>query len=317
MSHTDIVPTGDLKLWDTDPFEPVEKEGRLYGRGVEDNGQELVASAFAVKVLNMLGYKPKHTVGLALVADEETGSGKGLHHIINEGIFDKEDLIVVPDGGNEEGTLMEVSEKSIMWLKVETIGKQCHASMPDLGLNAFRAAINFAQKADEMLHNTYGKSDELFDPPTSTFEMTKKESNVPNVNTIPGEDVFYFDCRILPEFKVDEVLGSLKELAEAVSKDTGAQISLDIVQRDDAAPPTLPDAPVVKLLASAIKQVYNNEPYPGGIGGGTCAAIFRRAGYQAVVWGKMYETAHSPNEFIDIDNLIGDTKVFATLFMSD
>jgi succinyl-diaminopimelate desuccinylase len=184
-------------------------------------------------------------------------------------------------------------------------------------LNAFRAAIAFARKADEMLHSKYGKEDKLFDPPTSTFEMTKKEANVPNVNTIPGEDVFYFDCRILPEFKVDEVLDSLKGLAEEVSKDTKAKISLEIVQRDDAAPPTAPDAPVVQILSTAIKKVYNNEPYPGGIGGGTCAAIFRRAGYPAVVWGKMYETAHSPNEFIDIDNLIGDTKVFATLFMSD
>jgi len=317
MSHTDIVPTGDLKLWETDPFEPVEKDGRLYGRGVEDNGQELVASLFGLKVLNMLGLKPKHTVGLALVADEETGSGKGLHHIINEGIFDKDDLIVVPDGGNNEATLMEVSEKSIMWLKVETLGKQCHASMPDLGLNAFRIACKFALKADEMLHQSYGKVDKLFDPPASTFEMTKKESNVPNVNTIPGEDVFYFDCRILPDYKVDDVFNSLKELADGMSRETGAKINLEIVQRDDAAPPTASDAPVVKLLSAAIKKVYNNEPYPGGIGGGTCAAIFRRAGYPAVVWGKMHETAHSPNEFIDIDNLIGDTKVFATLFLSD
>ncbi|UCH90186.1 MAG: M20 family metallo-hydrolase [Thermoplasmata archaeon] len=317
MSHTDIVPTGDLKLWDTDPFEPVIKEGRIYGRGVEDNGQELIASIYAVKVLKLLGLKPKHTIGLALVADEETGSAKGLHHIINEKIFKPTDLIVVPDGGNEEGTLMEVSEKSIMWVKVTTLGKQCHASMPDKGINAFRAASIFAVKADEMLKSTYGKVDELFDPPTSTFEMTKKEANVPNVNTIPGEDTFYFDCRILPDYSTEDALGALKKLVEEVSSETGAKIELELVQHDPAAPPTAPDAPVVNALKQAIEKVYNNEPYPGGIGGGTCAAIFRRAGYPAVVWGTMYETAHSPNEFVEIDFLINDTKVFCTLFLSD
>jgi succinyl-diaminopimelate desuccinylase len=317
MSHTDIVPTGDLKLWNTEPFEPVVKEGRMYGRGVEDNGQELIASVYAVKALIELGMKPKHTIGLALVADEETGSEKGLHHIINEGIFTPEDLIVVPDGGNEEGTLMEVSEKSILWVKVSTAGKQCHASMPDKGLNAFRAASIFALRADEMLHQKYDKVDKLFDPPTSTFEMTKKEANVPNVNTIPGEDVFYFDCRILPESNSEKVFDELKELAQKVSEETGAKITLDIDQHDAAAPPTDPEAPVVNALKAAIEKVYNNAPYPGGIGGGTCAAIFRRAGYPAVVWGTMYETAHSPNEFIDIDNLINDTKVFCTLFMRD
>ena len=163
MSHLDIVPTGDLKLWNTDPFEPVVKDGRMYGRGVEDNGQELAASLFAVKVMNMMGLKPKHTIGLALVADEETGSEFGLHHIINEKIFTPDDLIVVPDGGNEEGTLMEVSEKSIMWVKVSTIGKQCHASMPDKGINAFHAASLFAVRANDMLKSTYNKVDELFD----------------------------------------------------------------------------------------------------------------------------------------------------------
>jgi succinyl-diaminopimelate desuccinylase len=317
MSHTDIVPTGDLKLWDTDPFEPVIKDGRMYGRGVEDNGQEMIASLFAVKVLNMLGIKPKHTIGLALVADEETGSKFGLKHIIDEGIFNKNDLIVVPDGGNEEGTLMEVSEKSIMWVKVSTIGKQCHASMPEKGINAFRAACRFAVEVDEMLHSKYDKVDKLFDPPISTFEMTKKEANVPNVNTIPGEDTFYIDTRILPEFSTEDVLADMKKLAEKISEETGAKIELTLDQHDPAAPPTAPDAPVVLALKTAIEKVYQNEPFPGGIGGGTCAAVFRRAGYPAVVWGKMYETAHSPNEFIDIDNLINDTKVFCTLFLNE
>jgi succinyl-diaminopimelate desuccinylase len=313
VTHTDIVPPGDMSKWETDPYEPIVKNGKIYGRGTEDNGQSLVASLYAVKALIDEGIKPEFDVGLAFMADEETGSGKGIKYVIKQGLFNPEDLIIVPDSGNEQGTQLEVSEKSIMWLKITTTGQQCHGSMPDNGINAFKAAMKFGVLADKELYEKFNFEDPLFDPPRSTFEPTMKDANVPNINTIPGEDVFYMDCRVMPNYQIENVIEILESLSTQIESETGAKVKIEKVMEDKAAPPTAPDAPVVEKLKEAVNFVYNNDPQPGGIGGGTCAAIFRREGYPAVVWSKIDNTCHGPNEYSNIDNLVNDAKVYAAL----
>jgi succinyl-diaminopimelate desuccinylase len=317
VTHTDIVPVGDLSLWNTEPFEPEIKDGKIFGRGVEDNGQSLVATLFAAKAILDNKIKPHFNIGLAIVSDEETGSHYGIRYLLEKNIFKPNDLIVVPDSGNPEGTQLEVSEKTILWLKVTTLGKQCHASLPELGINAFKAATKFAYLADQELYSTFDRTDGLFDPPISTFEMTKKEANVDNVNTIPGRDVFYFDCRILPNYNADDVQKKLESISNKIETENGVKIEFTRVQFEPAAPPTAPDALVVKMLKEAVHDVYNIEAQPRGIGGGTCGAFFRRAGFPTVVWSKIDDTCHAPNEYCVIDNLINDCKVFGILFASD
>lgn len=313
VTHTDIVPPGDMSKWETEPYDPVIKENKIFGRGTEDNGQSLVASLYAVKALVDEGVKPEYNIGLAFMADEETGSGKGIKYVVKQNVFNPDDLIVVPDSGNEQGTQLEVSEKSIMWLKVTTTGQQCHGSMPDNGINAFKAAMKFGVLVDQELYSRFNLEDPLFDPPRSTFEPTMKEANVPNINTIPGDDVFYLDCRVMPNYQINDIIEALEKIANRIEVETGAKIKIDTVMEDKAAPPTAPDAPVVVKLKEAVNLVYNNDPQPGGIGGGTCAAIFRREGYPAVVWSKIDNTCHGPNEYANIDNLVNDAKVYAAL----
>ncbi len=317
VTHIDVVPVGDLSLWNSDPFEPIVKDNKIFGRGVEDNGQSLLATMFAVKAILDNNLKPRYNIGLAIVSDEETGSNFGIRYLLTKDIFKPQDLIVVPDSGNPEGTQLEISEKTILWLKVTTIGKQCHASLPELGINAFKAATKFAYLADQKLYSSFNHQDHLFDPPISTFEMTKKEANVDNINTIPGRDVFYFDCRILPNYDAEEIQKQLEQLAHEVEADTGVKITFERVQYEPAATPTSSDALVVKLLKNAVQKIYNIEAKPRGIGGGTCGAFFRRAGFPTVVWSKIDDTCHSPNEYCVVDNLINDCKVFALLFMSN
>ncbi|HSA96480.1 MAG TPA: M20 family metallo-hydrolase, partial [Acidobacteriota bacterium] len=212
MTHMDVVPPGELSLWRGDPFKAWVEKGRVYGRGVEDNQQDLVASLSAVKALRAEGLVPPYDIGIALVADEETGSLKGIDHVLqNHKCFRKQDLIVVPDAGNEHGTMIEVAEKSLFWLKVKTLGKQAHGSTPEKGVNAFKAASFFVAALND-LYKIYPGRDRLFDPPISTFEPTKKEPNVPNINTIPGEDVFYMDMRILPKVKIQDVEKTIRAI---------------------------------------------------------------------------------------------------------
>lgn len=315
MAHTDIVPPGDLAKWTGDPYKVRVEGDRVYGRGVEDNQHGLVAAVFAAKAFLDLKIKPKHNIGLLFVADEEVGSAFGVGYLLEKhNLFKKDDLILVPDGGEPSGKKIEIAEKSICWLRVETTGKQCHASRPDQGINAFAAASKLAAKV-HALYNVFDFKDKLFEPPYSTFEPTKKEPNVPNVNTIPGDDVFYVDCRVLPKYKLDEAESLLKKWAGEIEASENVKIKIEPLQRAEAAPPTAENAPVVEALRRAIRKVYNTEPSVYGIGGGTVAALFRRKGYAAAVWSRIYETAHQPNEYTDIPFIIGDARVFAHVFM--
>ena len=317
ISHLDVVPPGEESLWTiTKPFEPTILEERIYGRGSEDNGQSMVASIFAVKALKNLGIRPKRTVALAFVADEEQGSKYGIQHLIMQGLFKKDDLIVVPDGGNENGSLIEIAEKSALWFRTRTIGKQTHASRPDKGLNAHRIGMEYALALDKILHKKYSLRDEYFDPPESTFEPTKKDKNVDAVNIVPGEDITCFDCRVLPNYNIEEMLNDIHGLAEEFEKKTGAMIKIEILHKTVAPRPTDASAKIVSMLTEAIKKLRGVEPKVGGIGGGTCAAFFRKIDVPAVVWCSIDETAHQPNEYAKIENLVDDAKIFAFLAIS-
>ncbi len=316
LTHTDVVPPGELKLWNSDPYKGYVKDGRIYGRGMEDNQQDLVASVFAAKAFMDEGITPGFSIGLAFVADEETSSKKGVVHLldIEEKIFRKDDIIVVPDFGNSKGTMIEVAEKSLLWLRFKTLGIQCHASEPSIGRNAFVAASHLVTKLGE-LYRMFDAVDPLYYPHTSTFEPTSKTANVSNINTIPGEDVFHMDCRILPRYDLADVIAEIRAMADEVERAFGVSIEIEPVQYVQAPSPTDTNAPVVGALKTAIKKVYGVDASPMGIGGGTVAAHFREKGYPVAAWGRMNRMAHQPNESCAISNMIGDAKVFAHLFL--
>jgi len=317
MTHMDIVPPGELAQWRGDPFRAWVEEGKIYGRGTEDNQQDMVASLFALKAFHQEGILPRYDVGIALVADEETGSGKGIDYVLrHSNPFRLQDLIIVPDAGNSEGTMIEVAEKSILWLKFTTLGLQAHGSTPEKGINSFKAASFLITELDK-LYQLFPEKDPLFDPPKSTFEPTKKEANVPNINTIPGEDIFYMDCRILPKYSIEQIEAQIKDMTARIENKFKVKIDIEEQQKAPAVPPTSPEAEVVKALKRAIREVYGKEGKAVGIGGGTVASIFRKENFQAACWSKVEETAHQPNEYCIIDNMVGDAKVFAHIFLQE
>jgi succinyl-diaminopimelate desuccinylase len=207
-----------------------------------------------------------------------------------------------------------VVEKGIAWINVEVIGRQTHASTPHKGINALEVMAMFIVAAVDRLRTKFPKRDELFDYPLSTFEPTRCESNGPNVNTVPGKQVFAFDFRVLPDYPLDSVMAELQSVALQVEDRTKAKINVSFLQRADAAPRTKPDSEIVSRLADAIKAAKGLSARPLGIGGGTCAAPFRRHGIEAAVWSTIDETAHDANEYSSVDALVSDAQVYALLF---
>ncbi len=314
ISHLDIVPPGDPALWQSDPYTLVVDGDTIIGRGVEDNHQSIVSSVMAARAFMELGIQPQINLGLIMVSDEETGNDYGLPYVLDtrKDLFKKDDLFLVPDFGTSDSTMMEVAEKSMLWLKISVQGRQCHASTPVKGINSLVASSAFILKLDE-LHMLFPRENDLFSPPGSTFCPTKKEANVPNINTIPGMDVFYLDCRILSDYAITDIIDRARELGTVIEQNYGVHIHYEVVYQQQAAPHTDPSSPVVRSLGRAIEKIYGVHPRPQGVGGGTVAAFLRHRGYSAVVWATLEGTAHQPNERSSIRNTLKDAQVMAMM----
>ena len=321
LGHMDVVPAGEESLWHSDPW-TVTRDGTdpdlIYGRGVEDNQQAVVCGCLLAAALKEKGIVPDLGLGLILVADEETGNTYGIQHVFREkpDFVSENDLVVVPDSGSPDGCFIETAEKGILWLRVEIEGCQCHASRPDDGKNALTAAAAMILGAAEV-EASFTARNALFAPDRSTFTPTKHEPNVPNVNTIPGKEVFYIDCRVLPCYSLDEVLSAFRALAEKVADRYGVSVTVEKFMEEPAAAPTDENSPVVAGLRKAVKEVLGRECRCGGIGGSTVAVNFRERGIPAAVWALIFENCHSPNEAARLSFAVKEAQVFASMLFND
>ncbi|MCI6911983.1 MAG: M20 family metallo-hydrolase [Treponema succinifaciens] len=310
-AHLDVVPVGELSMWNTNPWQAVEKDGKIFGRGVEDNQQGLCSGVLAALSFVRQNIVPAHTLKLLFMADEEVGSKYGMNFLIenHKNIFGADDRILIPDGGDPLGQTIEVAEKSILWLKFHIIGKQAHGSRPDQGCNAKLASSYLALKVHE-LEKLLNAHDKMFEPSRSTFEPTMQYQNVSGVNIIPGDDVFCADCRILPQYSLDQVRAEVNKVIRETEESYGVKIQVEELQAEQSKATSV-ESHVAKELFEAIKNVHGVEPRFVGIGGGTVAAGLRNAGIDAVVWSTMDELAHQPNEYAIVKNIAKDALTIA------
>jgi len=313
VAHLDTVPANDLQDWDTDPFDPVVKDGKIYGRGTEDNGQAIISSMFASKFIPK-EILSKRSIGIAYVADEETSSRMGIEHLIKQGHFSKDDVFIVPDWGTPEGQLIAVAEKNLIWLQFNITGKSTHGSTPENGINAFRVGNEFMMDMLEQFRKEFPNENDVFIPKVSTFEPTKCTGTVMNVNTIPGNFEFSMDIRVIPEYHQDEVLAIAERVARKHENLTGAKIDILEIQRHVSGKISSTKGEVFEALMDSIGSITGKRPRPVGVGGATCANFFRKEGYDAYVWEYGGGTLHGPNEYVVIENMVIDAKVFASLF---
>ncbi len=310
IGHMDVVPEGDKSLWLYDPWSANVNGDYIYGRGTEDDGQGIATGLLVLKMLRDYDIMPNINLGIAFVSDEEAGSNYGAKYLaFNTDVFKQSDEILIPDAGYPEGDKIEVAEKHILWLKIKALGKQAHASTPEKGINAHRLNMEFVLSVYHKIHERFNKYNELFDPPVTTCEPTKKEKNIDNINTIPGVDIVYMDCRILTDYDPEELLDFIREEAYNFSLERGCKIDVEVVSQDIAPKPTDPNSEFVRNFIKSLKEVRNIEARPIGIGGGTVAKYFREKGIPTIVWMTTEGTAHEPNERVKISNIINDARV--------
>lgn len=290
MLHTDVVPSGAPSDWKFAPFEPFERDGKLYGRGVLDDKGPLAASFATLMMLKRHEDLIPGEFIFGAVGDEEVGIGVGVEHLLEQGLIDCTDA-VIPDIA---GDMLEinVAEKGRVLLKVRAKGKQAHAMNPEKGVSAIHAMSRFLMALEG--HTLRHEKHPVLGGPTVNTGLIRG-GMAPNAVAADCETTL--DIRFVPSQTAQGVRDEILALARTVDF-PGASFEVEIFQQ--VLPCEVPaDAPIVKMIlkhAPGAKVV--------GSGGGTFAKPLVLAGIQAVGWAPGNEaTYHEPNEEIEIEQL--------------
>jgi acetylornithine deacetylase/succinyl-diaminopimelate desuccinylase family protein len=311
--HIDTVPIALPEAWSTDPYDPVVVDGRLYGRGSCDMKASCGVIIHVLEILRKIGVDL--AIQAQLVPDEERGGVHGTRLLIAEmekGETRKPDYVVI---GEKSNLKVRVAERGIFRVDVRFKGRATHTAYARLeGINA----IAKASKAVLALEHPLNKYHPYIGHPVLSVNMIKAGTVI---NQVPAECVISIDHRMIigetAETSVSEITAILNELGrndpdwnweiEAKKDENGEYIY---------SPPNItePDTELGQAVYRAIPRALNKKPEPFvEWAGGTDGRFYRYAGIQTIGFGPDGGHAHGPDEFVYVDSLIEQAKVYLAL----
>jgi acetylornithine deacetylase ArgE len=291
--HIDVVLAGDPSLWKvTGPFEPVVKDGKLYGRGACDMKGPDACILQAVKELAKESYKRQLSV--VFTAGEDTG-GWYVTKVIEEEKITKADAMygVIP-----EPSLMEIIpvHKGSGGAEVLIHGRAAHSSKPELGVNANQKAADFLvalrglqRRLNETMHPLLG--------PT-TVECTMMTGGF-KANVIPDQARLTLNFRLIPEHKDPEISRKWFEDMIASLSNKDPVFKAELTRHRASEPLDVPlDSRIVATLRDILGTRIVGAPYY------TEAVNYTRAGIPTVICGPgSIDQAHTPDEYVSLEQL--------------
>jgi succinyl-diaminopimelate desuccinylase len=315
--HYDVVPGGSG--WTvTDPFKPVIREGRLYGRGATDMKGGIAASLGAFKLLRSIGYEPKLTLEAGFVPDEEIGGKCGSGYLI-EHLGGAPDYVMIPEPSGLKAPWH--GHRGILWATIKVKGLSAHASTPWLGRNAFLLASQVALELQRMISSIYPAR-------RSKYRVEPVEASMPTAmiggiagvvgggktNQVPGEFMFTVDRRLIPEESVAYALEELRSMIAWATHLVGADYELTV---DYSAEPAINEpGELYEALREAAEKTGVRIGEPVVCPGGLDMWYYTKAGSKALAYGPEYRTAHAPDEHISLEELEKLIQVYANLVIA-
>ncbi|MGB0495002.1 MAG: succinyl-diaminopimelate desuccinylase [Kangiellaceae bacterium] len=293
--HTDVVPPGNLKKWNTPPFEPTIIDGILYGRGAADMKGSIGAMVSATKKFVHDFPNHKGSIAYLITSDEEGPFINGTVKVVEELIKrdQKVDYALVgePSSTHQLGDVIKIGRRGSLtgWLKIH--GKQGHVAYPHLADNAIHIAARFISQASS---TEWDQGNENF-PPTS-LQITRVQSGEAS-NVIPGEIDIEFNFRFSTEFTVQELQEKMKSI---IDKHTS---QYELNWKINGEPFITNSKELIKSTRNAIKQVCNIETSPETTGGTSDGRFIAKMGAQIVELGPINKTIHQVNECVKVDDL--------------
>jgi acetylornithine deacetylase/succinyl-diaminopimelate desuccinylase family protein len=309
--HFDVVPAGDG--WTSDPFDPVERDGRLYGRGAKDNKGPLAAMMVAADYLKAHEADLSGEFILVGCADEEAGSPLGMIYLLEECGLEA-DLAVVPDAGHEMREI-DVGEKGALFVKVRADGRQAHGSVPEQGASALWPMLDFLGRIRDWRPPVpeNGPGADLFSPPTLNVGSIHAGTVA---NIVPGRCEAQVDMRYLPGTDGADLVAHLRSvLAEVEDGAPGVTMTLDVLADQ---PPTLVEneGGLVETVERHTEAVTGARPERIGQPGATVAKFLILHGIPAIGFScgpKGVE--HVADEWIEIEDVARFAEVMTRVVL--
>ena len=303
--HLDVVPPGNG--WNTDPFKSVVRNGRIYGRGANDNKGQMASMLVLAKLLKDNESRLNGSFLLIGAADEEKGSGLGLKYLLDEcGI--SADFAIIPDVAHNM-KIIDVGEKGALFLNITSYGKQAHGSTPEKGSNAI---WNMVELLNQLKNIKFQRlSHELFSHPTLNLGTI---SGGATHNIVPAKCEVKLDIRYLPGETEKEIVGNINDIITSIKKNNPTS-KFDITVDAHLPPTQVPaDNPLVNIIAMHSESVLGAKPIPMGFSGVTVTKQLIEKGIMAVGFGPGDEDqSHIANESIEIQELINFGRIMGLI----
>ena len=297
--HTDVVPTGPLEEWHSDPFVPEIRDGVLYGRGAADMKSGLAAMVTAAE--EFIASHPQHSGSIAflITSDEEGPSVDGTRRVVEllAARGERIDWCVMGEPSSEVsiGDTIKVGRRGSLSGRLTVHGVQGHVAYPQLAENPVHA---LAPALAELVSRTWDEGTEHFQP--TSFQVSNINSGTGAPNVIPGELKARFNLRYSPAQTTEH----LEKTVEGILRRHGVRYTLEWYVSGE--PFYTPPGVLSRALAEAVAEVTGVPPRLSTGGGTSDGRFIAPLGAQVVELGVVNASIHKVNECVrvaDIDAL--------------
>jgi succinyl-diaminopimelate desuccinylase len=291
--HTDVVPTGPLDKWLSDPFAPTERDGRLFGRGAADMKTSLAAMVVAIE--GFLAARPDHrgSIAMLVTSDEEGVATDGTVRVVERLAARNEriDYCVVgePTSVARLGDTIKNGRRGSLSARLLVRGLQGHIAYPQQARNPVH---ELAPALAELAATVWDEGNEYF-PPTS-WQVSNIHAGTGATNVIPGELALDFNFR----FSTASTAAGLRERVHAILDRHRLDYVLDWTLGGE--PFLTPRGELVEAVAGAIAEVTGSAPEVSTTGGTSDGRFIIRICPQVVEFGPVNMSIHKLNEHVEL-----------------
>ncbi|CBW75010.1 Succinyl-diaminopimelate desuccinylase (EC 3.5.1.18) [Mycetohabitans rhizoxinica HKI 454] len=294
--HTDVVPTGPLEQWRSDPFVPVRRDGRLYGRGAADMKASL--AAFVVAAEEFVAAHPQHrgSIGLLITSDEEGPARYGTVKVVErlEARGERLDYCVVgePTSSERFGDTVKNGRRGSLSGTLTVRGIQGHIAYPHLAKNPVHL---LAPALAELVRVAWDQGNEYF-PPT-TWQISNLHAGTGATNIIPGSASIDFNFRFSTATTPDELKARVHAILDAHGLDYTLTWNLS------GMPFLTPRGELSNALEQAIEAETGIRPVLSTTGGTSDGRFIARICKQVIEFGPCNASIHKVDEHIELAHI--------------
>ena len=301
--HTDVVPTGHLDAWESDPFLPEIRDGKLYGRGSADMKTALAAMVVASERFVKKHPNHKGSIAFLITSDEEGPSINGTVKVVEtlEARNEKMTWCLVgePSSTSTLGDIIKNGRRGSLNCVLTVQGKQGHVAYPHLAINP----IHTASKAlAELCETVWDNGNEYF--PATSFQISNIQAGTGATNVVPGTMTVTFNFRYSTEVTAEQLKTRVLEILDRHQVDYTAEWTLS------GLPFLTPVGELVNAASTAIKNVTGTTAELSTSGGTSDGRFIAPTGAQVLELGVLNATIHQINEHVNIDELDPLTDIY-------